>query len=62
MGGPAPSTTAEIYMQAYERTAIATTLHPPKVCEGFADDVYSIVKLTRLENFSQSYQQSSSKY
>ena len=51
MGGPAPSTTAEIYMQAYERTAITTTLHPPKVCEGFADDVYSIFKLMRLENF-----------
>ena len=51
MGGPAPSTTAEIYMQAYERTPITTALHPPKVCEGFADDVYSILKLTRLENF-----------
>ena len=24
MGGPASSTTAEIYMQAYERTAITT--------------------------------------
>ena len=31
MGGPASSTTAEIYMQAYERTAITTALHPPKV-------------------------------
>ena len=51
MGGPAPSTTAEIYMQAYERTPITMALHPPKVCEGFADDVYSILKLTRLENF-----------
>ena len=25
MGGPASSTTAEIYMQAYERTAITTS-------------------------------------
>ena len=33
MGGPAFSTTAEIYMQAYERTAITTALHPPKVWE-----------------------------
>ena len=42
MGGPASSTTAEIYMQAHERTAISTALHPPKVWERFADDVYSI--------------------
>ena len=31
MVGPASSTTTEIYMQAHERTAISTTLHPPKV-------------------------------
>ena len=31
MGGPVSSTTAKIYMQAYERTAITTALHPPKV-------------------------------
>ena len=31
MGGPASSTTAEVYMQAHERTAISTVLHPPKV-------------------------------
>ena len=31
MGGPASSTTAEIYMQTYERTAITMALHPPKV-------------------------------
>ena len=50
MGGPASSTTAEIYMQAYERTAITTALHPPKVWERFVDDVYSILKRTHLEN------------
>ena len=38
MGDPASSTTAEIYMQAYERTAITTALHPPKVWERFVDD------------------------
>ena len=31
MGGPASSTTAEIYMQAYERTAITMALHPPSL-------------------------------
>ena len=50
MRGPASSTTAEIYMQAYERTAITTALHPPKVWERFVDDVYSILKRTHLEN------------
>ena len=38
-------------MQAYERTAITTALHPPKVWERFVDDVYSILKRTHLENF-----------
>ena len=51
MGGPASSTTAEIYMQAYEHTAITTALHPPKVWERFVDDVYSVLKRTHLENF-----------
>ena len=51
MGGPASSTTSEIYMQAHERTAISTALHPPKVLERYADDVYSILKRTHLENF-----------
>ena len=51
MGGPASSTKAEIYKQARESTAISTALHPPKVWERFADDVYSIVKRTHLENF-----------
>ena len=51
MGGPASSTTAEIYMQAYKRTAITMPLHPPKVWERIVDDVYSILKRTHLENF-----------
>ena len=48
MGGPVSSTTAEIYMQAHERTA----LHPPKAWERFVDDVYSVLKRAHLENFS----------
>ena len=51
MGSPASSTTAGIYMQAHESTAISTALHPPKVWEQFVDDIYSIVKRTQLENF-----------
>ena len=51
MEGPVYSTKAEIYMQAYERTAITTALHPSEFWERFADDVYSILKRTHLENF-----------
>ena len=49
--GPASSTTAEIYMQAHEQTAIFMTLQAPKVWEQFADDIYSIQKHMDLENF-----------
>ena len=48
MGGPVSSTTAQIYMQA---SAITMALHPPKVWEGFVDDVYSIIKRMHLEIF-----------
>ena len=51
MGGPASSTIAEIYMQAYEHTATTMALHPPKVWNWFVDDVYSILKRTHFENF-----------
>ena len=51
MEDPASSPTAKIYMQACERTAITTALHPPKVGERFVDDVYSILKRTHMENF-----------
>ena len=51
MGGPASSTTADIYLQAQEHIAIYTALHPPKVWERFVDDIYSILKRTHLENF-----------
>ena len=51
MKGPASPTTAEIYMQAHERTAISTILHPPKVWGQFADDDHSILKHTPLKNY-----------
>ena len=58
MGGPASSTTAEIYMQAHEHNATSTAIHPPKVWEQFVDDVsaYALGKLFP------SHQQSLSKY
>ena len=62
MEDPASSTTAEIYMQINERTAITTALSPPIVWERFVDDVYSILKRTHLENSFHHIKQSSSKY
>ena len=50
MGGLASSTTAEIYMQAHERTAISIAMHSSKVWERFVDDIYSILKPMHLEN------------
>ena len=52
MGGLASSTTAEIYMQAHERTAISIAIHSSKVWERFVDDIYSILKPMHLENLS----------
>ena len=67
MGGPASSTTAEIYMQAYEQTAISTAPHPPKVLEQFVDDFYSILWRTASKTYAlaklfPSHQQSSCKH
>ena len=52
MGGPASSTTGEIYIQAHEHTAISTALHPRKIWERFVDDVHSILKPMPLKNSS----------
>ena len=49
MRGLASLSAAEIYLQAYENTALTTALHPPKIWERFVDDVYSILKRTHLE-------------
>ena len=49
MRGLASLSAAEIYLQAYENTAITTALHPPKIWERFVDDVYSILKRTHFE-------------
>ena len=50
-GEPAPSTKAEIDMQAHEHTEVSTGLYPQKVSERFVDDVYSILKGTHFEIF-----------
>ena len=37
MGGPASSITKEIFIEAYEQTALPITLNPPKVLERFVE-------------------------
>ena len=37
-------------MQAHEKTAISTVLHPPQVWEQSVDEFYSILKHMHLEN------------
>ena len=52
MGGPASSTTAEIYMQGYERTATTTALHPPKIWERFFDGFIPSLNVRISKTFS----------
>ena len=61
MGSPASSTTAEIYMQGYERTATTTALHHPKVWERFFDEFILSLNV-RISKTFPPYQQSSPKY
>ena len=51
MEGPASSTTAKLYMQAQEQTAMSATPHTPKIWKRFVDDAYSILKRTNFEKF-----------
>ena len=55
MGGPASSTTAKIFVQAYEQN------HSPKFRRQFVDGVFFMLKRTHLENLI-SHQQSSTKH
>ena len=50
IGGPAFSSTAEIYIQAHKQTVISRELHPPKVWERPFDDLYSMLIRRHLEN------------
>ena len=51
MDEPASSTTTEICLQAHKQTAVSTSPHPKKAWEQFVDNIYSILKRTRLEIF-----------
>ena len=48
MGIPTSSTTAEMYVQSHNQTAIPTALHLPKVWERFVDDIYPIFRPMHL--------------
>ena len=49
MGGPTSAIISEIYMQALEMTAITTADHPQKIWERHADDVFSVIQQTYLQ-------------
>ena len=51
MGGPAFSTTEEIYMQAHEKTTIFTEPQTPKFWRWYVDDVYFILKRAQPDKF-----------
>ena len=57
MGGPAYSIIAEIYMQPHESTAIITADVRPKVRKRFVDDVFAIIKRSKLDYRPQKQQQ-----
>ena len=52
MGGPASKTTTEIYMQAHERTATSTGLHPPKVWERLLMTFIPLLTVHKWKNVS----------
>ena len=41
----------DVYMQTHKQTVTFKALYPPNIWEQFIDDVFSILKLTHLENF-----------
>ena len=49
IGGPASSTTVEIYMQAHKHTAISTALHLPTVWQLFVHNFHPKIKFTMEE-------------
>ena len=49
IGGPASSTTVEIYMFTHKHTAISTALHPPTVWQLFVHNFHPNIKFTMEE-------------
>ena len=49
MGSPASPAIANMFMNKLEQTALATFVHRPRVWLRYVDDVFSIVKKTRVE-------------
>ena len=62
IGRATSSTTAEAYSQNHESAAISTALQSQKIWEQFVDDLYSILKRTKLEKCFPSNQRSASKH
>ena len=53
MGSPVSPIVANLFMEQYERKALATYSDPPKYWGRYVDDAFSIVKTSKIEEFSQ---------
>ena len=53
MGSPVSPIIANIFMEAFERKAIATALHPPRVWRKYVDDTWVIQQQEHQQQFLQ---------
>ena len=51
MGSPLSTIIANLYMEAFEESAINTAPTPPSLCRTFVDDTFVIIKKTQKESF-----------
>ena len=52
MGGPVSPTTCNLYMELFERTALETAPHRPRVWLRYVDDTFVVIKKQYLDEFT----------
>ena len=52
MGGPVSPTTCNLYMELFERTALETAPHRPRVWLRYVDDTFVVIKKRYLDEFT----------
>ncbi len=53
MGSPVSPIVANLFMEAFESTAISTALHPPKLWLRYVDDTFNILKREWVRDFTE---------